>query len=100
MLPTGDAKAILATLTATNTDGQNPRKIVFFEFEPPRKKLGIWKVDPKNRMSDGRAMDGWGRALLWTTDPANRTITIRSLGKNGQDDGGQPDDITVSYTAR
>ncbi len=96
-LPTGDAKAIMAVLTATNTDGQNPRKIVFFEFHQPRKRFGVWTTDPGNRASDGAATDGWRRALIWTIDTAKPAIAIRSLGPNGRDDAGQPDDVTVSY---
>ena len=96
-LPTGDAKTILAALTATNSDGQNPRRIVFFEFREPRKRFGVWTTDPGDRASDRTATDGWGRVLLWTTDPAKPAIKIRSLGPNGRDDAGQPDDVVMTY---
>jgi hypothetical protein len=96
-LPTGDSRAILAALTATNSDGQNPRKIVFFEFRQPQKRFGVWTTDPGDRASNGTALDGWSRAFVWIADPTKPTITIRSLGPNGRDDTGQPDDVVLSY---
>jgi hypothetical protein len=96
-LPTGDGKTILAALTATNSDGQNPRRIVFFEFREPQKRFGVWTINPGDRASNGTVTDGWSRALIWTADPTKPAITIRSLGPNGRDDAGQPDDVAISY---
>jgi type II secretory pathway pseudopilin PulG len=97
MLPTGGSQALLSALTGTSTDGQNPRKIVFFEFRPPRTRWYFWTVDPGDRDSTGALMDGWGRPFVWIIEPTGTRITVKSLGKNGQDDGGNPDDVTISY---
>jgi hypothetical protein len=94
-LPKGDSSAILAALTATSIDAQNPRRIVFFEFRPPRTRYYFWTVDRGDRHASGNAMDGWGRPLVWIIDPAGAEITVKSLGKNGKDDGGKPDDLVI-----
>ena len=101
-LPRGDQKAILGALTATSADGQNPRKIVFFEFRSPRARSHFWTSDaaPGDRGSGGLPIDGWGRGIICTVDSAGRQVTLRSLGRNGRDDAGQPDDIVFTYAPK
>ena len=101
-VPTGDTRAVMAALTGNSTDGQNPRKIVFFEFRAPRARSHFWSDDavPGDRGSDGLPIDGWGRSVILTLDPATMQATFRSLGRNGRDDAGHPDDVVFTYTPK
>ncbi len=94
-VPKGDSSAILAALIGTGSNDQNPRKIAFFEFHPPRKRYYFWTVDPGDRHTSGQVMDGWGRPIVWIINPEGTRITLKSLGSNGRDDGDKADDIVV-----
>ena len=81
--PKGDLRELLAVLQSKNTDGQNPRKILFLE-------LRSGDLD-----RNGNLVDGWGHPFVLTTTDDRRKITVKSLGKNGVDDQGKPDDMVV-----
>ena len=86
--PKGDLRDLLAVLQAKNTDGQNPRKVLFFEFQS------------RDFDKDGNFVDGWGHPFLLTANGDRSKITVKSLGENGVDDQGKPDDIVVEIVPR
>ncbi|MHA3774881.1 hypothetical protein ACXR0O_25455 [Verrucomicrobiota bacterium sgz303538] len=101
-LPAGDQRTIISALTATGAVEQNPRKVVFFEFRAPRPNSHFWTNDavPGDKGADGLPVDAWGRSIICTVDSAARQVTLRSLGRNGRDDAGQPDDIVITDSPR
>jgi len=50
--------------------------------------------------ADGSFLDEWGRPMHLVVDALNRAIVLTSLGPNGEDDGGEGDDVvyTTAYT--
>ncbi len=60
--------------------GANPKQIIFLESDEP---LG----------SGGDYLDPWGQPFQVTFDESG--ITVRSFGKNKQDDQGEKDDVVV-----
>ncbi len=101
-LPTGDFPTVLAALTGSGTDAQNPRKVVFFEFRTPRPRSRFWRDDavPGDRSPAGLPVDAWGQPIICTIDSASSQVTLRSFGRNGRDDAGQPDDIAFTYSPK
>jgi hypothetical protein len=98
-LPTGTPSTVIAALTGDNSNGLNPLKIVFFEFRAGRARSRFWRDDavPADRGPDGIPIDWWGRHIVLSIDPTGRQATLRSLGRNGRDDAGKPDDIVSTY---
>lgn len=94
-LPTGDTPAIIAALTGNSTDAQNRLKIAFFEFRAARPRSRFWRDDavPSDRGQHGLPIDGWGHSIILVVDAVPKQVILRSLGRNGRDDAGQPDDI-------
>ncbi|MHC4377192.1 MAG: type II secretion system protein GspG, partial [Planctomycetota bacterium] len=51
---------------------------------------------PKGYVTEGLdLLDGWGRSFVYQPSDDGSTYSLRSLGPNGQDDGGTGDDIVL-----
>jgi hypothetical protein len=87
-LPHGTPAELIRILTARNQDSQNSRKIVFL------KRLNEMELDEQ-----GRLLDGWHHPLVFMR-VNDRDIAIKSLGKNGIDNGSEKDDIVWVVTAQ
>ena len=83
-LPSGDDVALMKVLMATNSDNQNPKRIVF--------------IDVSKRLFDaqGRYLDPWRTPYRFVIDGEAHTIQVKSLGPNGIDDGANQDDVVAS----
>lgn len=51
---------------------------------------------PKGYVAEGtELLDGWGRSFVYQPSDDGGTYSLRSMGPNGQDDGGTGDDIVL-----
>lgn len=51
---------------------------------------------PKGYVAEGTALlDGWGRDFVYQPSDDGSTYSLRSMGPNGQDDGGTDDDVVL-----
>jgi len=46
----------------------------------------------------GRLLDGWGRPFVVTVESNGTVLVVKSLGRNGLDDGGKGDDMVLVET--
>jgi hypothetical protein len=72
---------LLALLKGQNLRGDNPEEIDFFCG------IGDTALDKKP------TLDGWGHMLFVKRNNDGKNLIVRSLGKNGQNDGGKYDDM-------
>lgn len=90
--PRGDPRMITAILRGENIEGQNPLRIVFLEGQPRKTLLGM-TTDPGSFDPENRLLDGYHRPFQFGIGAEGFPIVLRSLGKNGVDDHGEPDDF-------
>ncbi len=83
-IPEGTLGEVMRILSGYHQNTQNPKEIPFYPWTPDR--------DDFNAKGDW--VDEWGTPFL-LVKRSERTLVLRSWGKNKRDDGGQFDDKTI-----
>ena len=60
-----------------------------------KRKIGCWYIFPPQIDENGNYLDKWGNPMELEIKESENKIFIKSLGKNGKDDGGGGDDFIM-----
>lgn len=97
-MPEGSMSNILAVLSASNRDSQNPERIVFMKLRQPEYRFGKM-VKSGDIDEQWNYLDGWGRPMHLEVRPETLSMRIRSSGPNGKDESGKGDDVEMLILA-